>query len=561
MMYTTRKDNHTKRLNPLKHIVLRSKRRHYAFLLITGVILILSSLVGYAPRAQDLASIDYTPLPGEGWKVSAPEEQGLDPMLVAELYRDAAELENVYGLLLVKNGHLIAEGYFNEGAVERDTLVQSVSKSYIAALVGIALDQGCLTSVDQKMMAFFPEFADQITDPRKAQITIRDLLQMRGGYPWEETDPAFWEALLAGDQLPLLVDYPLLSDPGTAFHYSNLTSYLLGVIVARACDTDLWAYAQEHLLSPMGAGAGQWYPDQYGYYYSLFSFTARDLARFGLLFLDDGWYEGNPVLSADWVRASLQNYSDGIDSGGIVAGKMGYYFSDIGYGYQWWSTTIGDHRFDYAAGHGGQLIILLDEFDLIIVVTSDPFFLQHDDEAWRHERANYNLVGKFIASLGQPASARPTRMPPSVGLHEAALKGDLEAIRQYIEMGSDLNEKDAAGGSSPLIIAATFGRADVARALIDAGADVDHQNNEGSTALHTAALFCHTKIVEALLDKGADKQIRNNTGSTALMAVEGPFEAIKFVYDYFGEVLKPYGLELDYERIERTRPKIAEMLR
>ena len=87
------------------------------------------------------------------------------------------------GCWLIKNGHLIAEGYFNEGSVDRKNQLQSATKSYTSALVGIALDQGCLSSVDQKMMDFFPEFTGQITDPRKEQITIRDMLQMRSGYP------------------------------------------------------------------------------------------------------------------------------------------------------------------------------------------------------------------------------------------------------------------------------------------------------------------------------------------------------------------------------------------
>ncbi len=117
------------------------------------------------------------------------------------------------------------------------------------------------------------------------------------------------------------------------------------------------------------------------------------------------------------------------------------------------------------------------------------------------------------------------------------------------------------GGSSPLIIAATFGRTEVAKALIEAGAGIDQKNNDGSTALHTAALFCRTEIVKTLLDKGADKSVRNNAGSTALELVSGPFDTVKGTYDFFGTVLKPFGLELDYERIEATRPKIAKMLK
>ena len=100
----------------------------------------------------------------------------------------------------------------------------------------------------------------------------------------------------------------------------------------------------------------------------------------------------------------------------------------------------------------------------------------------------------------------------------------------------------------------------MARLLIDAGADLDQQNNDGSTALITAAFFDRAEIVEALLAAGADKSIRNNAGSTALDAVTPPFEAVKDIYDFVGAMLAPYGLVLDYERIEATRPKIAEML-
>ena len=185
----------------------------------------------------------------------------------------------------------------------------------------------------------------------------------------------------------------------------------------------------------------------------------------------------------------------------------------------------------------------------------------NEDHAFSYSRDELTQMLDEALAEEQPSSSQSTQTPPSVGLHQAALEGNLEAIRQHIEAGADLNEKDPLGGSSPLIVAATFGQTDVARALIEAGADVDQKNNDGSTALLTAALFCHTEIVEALLDKGADKSIRNNAGSTALEVVTVPFDAIRGIYDYFGAVLKPYGLELDYERIEMTRPKIAEILR
>ncbi|NOY58375.1 MAG: serine hydrolase [Calditrichaeota bacterium] len=394
----------TLRLNLPEQI--HSKGRQYSFLFFTGAILILSIMVGCStrPRIEDLAAVEYTPLPGDDWKVSTPAEQGLDPMLVAELYFDAAELETLYGLLVIKNGYLIAESYFNDGSIEQLSGRQSVTKSYVSALVGIALNQGCLSGLDQKMMDFFPEFSGQISDPRKEQITIRDMLQMRSGYPWEERTPPYHNILFFSDNwhwLPHIVDFPLTSDPGTEFGYSNLTSHLLGVIVARACKTDLQSYAKEHLFAPINAEVNDWSrdADNYNWGWGEIYVTARDMAKFGLLYLNNGEYKGKRVLSTDWVRASLKTYSEDINFTGILSSKLGDYFRDIGYGYQWWSARVGDHRFNYAWGHGGQLIILLDELDMIIVTTADPLNNISGDEAWKHEGAIINLVGKFIKSL------------------------------------------------------------------------------------------------------------------------------------------------------------------
>lgn len=150
---------------------------------------------------------------------------------------------------------------------------------------------------------------------------------------------------------------------------------------------------------------------------------------------------------------------------------------------------------------------------------------------------------------------------PGIGIHEAVIEGNLEAIKQHIKVGSNLNEKELSGGSSPLITACVFGKTEIAIALIEAGADVNLTNNEGSTPLHTAAFFCRTEIVEALLKIGADKTIKNKAGSTAIESVAVPFEAVKGIYDYFGNAYSPLGLTLDIDRIKNTRPVIADMLK
>jgi CubicO group peptidase (beta-lactamase class C family) len=353
-------------------------------------------LIGCDPSTKDLKAVEYAPLTGNDWKVSTPAEQGLDPMLVAELYYDAANLETIYGLLVIKNSHLIAERYFNKGSVEQKARIQSVTKSFTSALTGIALDQGLLSSTDQKMIGFFPEVADKITDPRKKQITVRHLLQMRAGYPWEESHPDLWKGLLSGHYPPLIEKFPLVSDPGTRFHYSNLSSNWLGIIISRSCGMNLKAYAEEHLFSLLDMKAGEWGQDAEGHNNGCgdLHLTARDAAKFGQLYLNDGVYDGNQIVPADWVHDSLHTYS----MNEAFVKKVGD-FHDIGYGYHWWSANVGKHHVNFAWGHGGQLIVLSDDIELVVVVTAQPFWKEHNDESWKHEKAIIKLVGKFINSL------------------------------------------------------------------------------------------------------------------------------------------------------------------
>jgi len=150
---------------------------------------------------------------------------------------------------------------------------------------------------------------------------------------------------------------------------------------------------------------------------------------------------------------------------------------------------------------------------------------------------------------------------PDVDIHTAVLTGNQEALKQHIAAGTNINEKDPFGGSSPLISAAVFGKTEEAKILIDAGADINFQNNDGSTPLHTAAFFCRPEIVRMLLDKGADKTIKNKYGATPALTVAGSFADSKNVYDMMGKALEPMGLKLDYAYIEKTRPEIAEMLK
>ena len=351
---------------------------------------------------QERSGVDFAPTNRGAWTVATPEEARIDPDLLADLYLEAGHVRKLWGLLVVKDGRLVAEHYYGVGGIDHVDTRQSASKSILSALYGIGREKGCAPPLDARMIAFFPEMADKIEDQRKADITIGEMLKMRAGYPMEIRWPEYHDKMFFTDNwywIPHLVDVPLMRDPGAGFGYSNLTSQLLGIVLQRACKTDLLSYARENLFGPIGAEIAKWTvgPDGYTWGPGEAFVTARDMAKFGQLYLDRGAWQGRQVVPADWVDASLTSYS----KDAWTRPKLGRYFRDIGYGYQWWSARAGGHDFDFAWGHGGQLIVLLHDLDMVIVTVADPQIGLDPirEPGWEDEQAVFNLVGQFVAAL------------------------------------------------------------------------------------------------------------------------------------------------------------------
>ena len=168
----------------------------------------------------------------------------------------------------------------------------------------------------------------------------------------------------------------------------------------------------------------------------------------------------------------------------------------------------------------------------------------------------------LLASCGSDAQTKKTgKEAPAIDIHTAVVSNNMEALKQHLEAGTNINEKDPFGGSSPLISASLFDKPEMVKVLLDAGADINFQNNDGSTALHTAAFFCRPEIVKMLVDKKADKTIKNKYGATAYDNVAGSYVDLKPTYEMLEKMLAPMGLKLDYPYIEKTRPEIAELLK
>ncbi|MCB0372530.1 MAG: ankyrin repeat domain-containing protein [Muricauda sp.] len=168
--------------------------------------------------------------------------------------------------------------------------------------------------------------------------------------------------------------------------------------------------------------------------------------------------------------------------------------------------------------------------------------------------------GQQKTKSNEKATAKTEVKAPDMALQAAVVTGNLDVVKQHIAAGTDLNEKDALSGATPLITAITFDKNDIAQALINADANLAIKNNDGSTALHVAAFFCRVEAVQMLMDAGADKTIKNNYGATPRETVMGPFEDIKPIYEMMQQQLAPIGLNLDMDEVEKTRPVVAMML-
>jgi CubicO group peptidase (beta-lactamase class C family) len=362
-------------------------------------LLVPLAVAACGPSPADLASVDYTPVARDDWAVAAPADVGLDSSALATLYWNAGRNETTRSVLVVKDGRLVAERYFNDGGIDTPTNLQSATKSVTSALVGIAVEAGCIPGVEVPVLDYFPELVDSIRDPRKFDITVEDLLEMRAGFQWEEADDALFALLYEGFRPVHLATVPLIRDPGSGMEYSNLSSHLLGIVVARACDTDLLDFARERLFGPVGIEPGDWWFSWEDYRLGMSSLhlTARDMARFGQLYLQDGVWDGRRILPEGWVERSLAIHSEDAWHIGI-----GDHVRDLAYGYQWWTVRSGDREYRMAWGHGGQQIDLLPDEGMVIVVTADPLEAQHGGGPWRKEKQNLNLVGDYVAALPAP---------------------------------------------------------------------------------------------------------------------------------------------------------------
>lgn len=360
------------------------------------ILMITTTLLLYSCTRNEEDPVSWRPVRiNDGWSVSSLHAQNMDSTVINSLYLDAEILKNLYSLLIVKNGYLIAEKYFNGMTVNDAARTASVTKSIVSALAGIALRENFITGPDQKLKDFFPETDWESTDPRKSEITVEQILQMRSGYPWEEVYGYLETLTGSSNWIPFLTQFPLLNDPGTKFGYSNFTAHIMGIIIARSTKQSLLSFAEEYLFDEMGISIPYWPKDGNGYYYGSgdIEMTPRSLAKFGQLYLNGGVWNDVQFIPHEWVNSTFKVYSSSTYGREILTN-----IRTLKYGYLWWSGTSGSHQIWFAWGHGGQMITIIPDLSMVVVATAAPQ-PGFDNAAWQKEKAVMELVGKFIGQI------------------------------------------------------------------------------------------------------------------------------------------------------------------
>src|SRR5262249_908659 len=318
---------------------------------------------------------DYWPT-GE-WRTSSPEDQSLDRKILKRLVKRIRKnkIRDLNSLLIVRNGYLVVESYFNGSGPNDVHTLQSDTKSVTSLLIGAAIAQGKLAGVDEPILEFFPEYRHiKNLDERKSSLRIKDLLTMRTGFDWSE-------AVYQGSPLQafndcrcgwlrFVLDWPMAEEPGTRFEYNSGGVILLGGVIRKAAGTSVDGFAQQNLFDPLGITNAWWYqglPEGLTHTGGGLNLRARDMAKIGYLILRRGRWEDKQIVSEDWLRESMQHR---------VRNARTFGSHPVDYGYLWWLLPIEhdeepDGDIYTAAGARDQWIFIIPKFDMVVVVTGN----------------------------------------------------------------------------------------------------------------------------------------------------------------------------------------------
>lgn len=346
--------------------------------------------------------------PTQGWAKTSPEKLNLNADSLTALDRDFAsgKYGHVDGMLIIRHGQVAYESSYShnyaelykEGAKEKSGLnatdptgpynyfsswwhpfyhgsklhtLQSVTKTITSIVIGVAVTRKEFPDLDTPVLSFFDTSTVKNIDARKRRMTIRHLLTMTAGFDWHENlpyshpDNSCTNMEASFDWVKYTIDYPMSDEPGKVFNYNSGASELLAYIFRVATGRDIEEYAVKHLFEPLGIKNHFWKRSPYGLIDTEggLYLEKSDVAKLFYLFLKNGKWENQQILSADWVKQSVSPY--------ITLG------SNLSYGYKWWLRTYGDKPAEITwggNGFGGQFPMVIPEYDLVVVFNAWDIF-------------------------------------------------------------------------------------------------------------------------------------------------------------------------------------------
>lgn len=397
------------------------KNRILALLLLVAVILSACQPIVAHPATvgSSVAPVSYGPT--DGWRTSTPEEQGVDSeKLLAALNFIRDEQIPIHSLLVIRHGTIVLDAYMHPYTAETRHQVYSVTKSFLSALVGIALEQGYIKSIDQPVVDFFPEWQIANLDANKQTMTLRHLLTMSSGLQWAGAVEDYAAMAASANWGQYVLNLPVITKPGAEFVYSDAAAHLVGFIVTQATGMPLREFADKNLFGPLGITDYTWHVDAHGQPFGYFGIGMKlhDMAKLGYLYLHQGRWNDKQIVPAAWVALTTCAQPEQCPFQKV--------WDPIGYGYYWWMWP----DFYTAAGRGGQWIMVVPKQDMVIVMTaggidiSDMLFpgimsfaLATDrlipaavaDTALAANQSGMAALVAYVAELAQPA---PASVPP-----------------------------------------------------------------------------------------------------------------------------------------------------
>ena len=305
--------------------------------------------------------------PNLGWKTSTPAEQDIDSHYLEQMenhIEDQGLRYYIDSILIVRNGYLTYEtypsGFYNENRTHE---IYSCTKSITSALVGIAIEEGYINSINDYMINYFPNRTISNLDSRKQLITIENLLTMTSGLEWDDSIN-YQQMTFQSDWVQYVLDRPMVAQPGMAWTYNTGASHLLSAILESVTPNGTLDYAKSHLFDPLNITNYAWSTDNLGIPIggTRLQLTSRDMAKFGFLYLNNGYWNGTQLIPSNWVSDSKKAY-------------WNLQFEEnqgLGYGYQWWIYKWANA---YAAiGAYKQYIMVVEDLNLVIAVNCNVDF-------------------------------------------------------------------------------------------------------------------------------------------------------------------------------------------